>query len=138
MPIMSSGWSYISHLGHLICRGIARTYFRGGGGDRGSFLVWRRVSEGDVSPSEALRFWTFYTEFVQFGEYFLEAKLTQPFPFLFFLSHPIPFLFPHLSFSSFPLFLFLLSFFPSLSFLFPLFPFLSLCPFPISSPLPNF
>ena len=141
---------------------------RGDGGKIGRIFQWRvrakwalaRTGEcvrGMCPHSEAGRFWIFYTEFVQFGEYFLANfmsllmfillsyqntvysplfPLLSLFPFLFLFSFLFfPFSFPFSSFSLFVPFS-LLSYlsFPSL----PLCPFLSHF-FPSHfSPLPDF
>ena len=136
-------------------RGLASPYCPGGGGqDWGSFpkahqrhvraCAHRGCLRGDVPPSEA-RFWNFYTEFVQFGDYF-EAFLLKQCLLSFlssFFSLFLPFLFPLLFFPFLSLFSSFLPFFllfSSFLFLFsPLFPFLFLfLPFPIFSPLPDF
>ena len=144
-----------------IGRGIASPYCPGGWTDGESFPVAPQrqvracahgggVSEGDVPPSEVGRFWNFYTEFVQFGEYF-EAKFMSLLMFIFLLNSVYSPSFPLLSLFSFP-FSSLLFFFPFLSLfsffflpsLFPCLSFLLFLSFPPSfpsrlfSPLPDF
>ena len=92
-----------------------------------------------MPPSEAGRFWNFYTEFVQFGEYF-EAKFMSLLSFIFLLKQCLfpflsssfsvflPFLFPLLFFFPFLSLFLLFSFF--LPFFFSLLPFFSSFSFP--------
>ena len=137
-------------------QGRSQPLLSGGGGGKIGEVSQRRISamcalvrtegclRGDVPPSEARRFWNFYTEFVQFGDYF-EAKFMPLLKFIFllkqcllsflssFFSLFLPFLFPLLFF-----FLFFPFFLPSFPFSFSFLPFFSSFPsFSFSFPFPS-